>query len=220
MIQPHTFNFLKDLVENNNREWFLENKERYEFARENVIDFTAGLIKQMHLVDLNIDKDLDAKKCIMRIYRDIRFSKDKTPYKNNFGVSIPTTGKKAGRAEYFLHITPGNCFIAGGYWMPPADHLKAIRQEIDYNSSALRDIINDKEFVTLFGDFTSQEQLKSVPKEYSADNENLSLLKLKSFVAFHPLKDEELHNADAVNLIVGICRKIYPLNVFINNALV
>lgn len=219
MIQLLTFSFLKDLAENNNREWFLENKERYELARENVIDFTSELIKQMHLVDLNIDTELEAKKCIMRIYRDIRFSKDKTPYKTNFGVSIPTIGKKAGRAEYFLHIAPGNSFIAGGYWMPRADHLKAIRQEIDYNGSTLKNIVTEKGFVELFGDFTKQEQLKNNPKEYDANNENISLLKLKSFVAFHQLNDDELFKTNAAISIAGICRKIYPLNVFINNAI-
>jgi len=219
MIQPHTFDFLKELFENNNREWFQENKVRYEIARDNVIEFAAELIKVLRNIDPAIDNDLDAKKCVMRIYRDIRFSKDKTPYKNYFGVSIPTNGTKAGRAEYFLHISAGNCFIAGGYWMPPTDHLKAIRQEIDYNGSTLKKIIDDTAFIELFGDFKKQEQLKSVPREYSAENENIGLLRLKSFVAFHQLKDEELSERDSVTTIAAICSKICPLNVFINNAL-
>lgn len=118
MIQHHTFEFLKDLAENNNREWFQANKGRYDLARENVIEFTSQLIKQLQKIDFKVDSELDAKRCVMRIYRDIRFSKDKTPYKNNFGVSIPSGGTKLGRTEYFLHIAPGNCFMAGGYWMP------------------------------------------------------------------------------------------------------
>ena len=219
MIQRHTFDFLKELVENNNREWFQENKERYETARENVVEFTGGLIKLLHNIDPAINDDLDAKKCAMRIYRDIRFSKDKTPYKNYFGVNIPTTGTKPGRAEYFLHISVGNCFIAGGYWMPPTNHLKAIRQEIDYNGSVLKKIIDDAAFIKLFGDFRNQEQLKSVPREYNPENENIELLKLKSFVALHQLKDEELSGPGSVNAIATICSKIYPLNVFLNNAL-
>jgi uncharacterized protein (TIGR02453 family) len=219
MIQRHTFDFLKELVENNNREWFQANKERYEAARDNVIEFTAGWIKLMHKTDPTIDEALDAKKCVMRIYRDIRFSKNKTPYKNNFGISIPTKGVKAGRAEYFLHISPGNSFIAGGYWMPETAHLKAIRQEIDYNAGELKKIIDDPGFIELFGEFRKQEQLKSVPKEYSAYNENIELLKLKSFVAFHQLKDEELLHKNAVAEIASVCSKIYPLNVFLNNAL-
>ncbi len=107
MIQRHTFDFLKELVENNNREWFLANKERYEEARENVIEFTAEWIALMQKIDPNIDTDLDPKKCVMRIYRDIRFRIDKTPYKNNFGISIPTNGLKLGGAEYYLQISPG-----------------------------------------------------------------------------------------------------------------
>jgi uncharacterized protein (TIGR02453 family) len=219
MIQRHTFDFLKELVENNNREWFQANKERHDKARENVIEFTGEWLKPMHKIDPAIDDALDAKKCVMRIYRDIRFSKDKTPYKNYWGVSIPTKGIKAGRAEYYLNISPGNSFIAGGYWMPGADHLKTIRQEIDYNANDLKKIIDNAEFVTLFGDFRKQEQLKSVPKGYDADNENIELLKLKSFVAFHQLKDEELLHEDAVAAIATICSEIYPLNVFLNNAL-
>ena len=151
----------------------------------------------------------------MRIYRDIRFSKNKTPYKNNFGVSIPAKGSRAGGAEYFLHIAPENSFIAGGYWMPEAAHLKAIRQADD-----LKKIVDADEFVKLFGEFRKQEQLKSVPREYSAYNENIELLKLKSFVAFHQMKDEELYEKDIADKIAAICSKIYPLNVFINNSLV
>lgn len=219
MIQPHTFSFLKELAENNNREWFMANKDRYETARENVIDFTAEFIKELQKIDPQLDKDLEAKKCIMRIYRDIRFSKDKTPYKTNFGISIPTHGQKAGRAEYFLHLASGNSFIAGGYWMPQPDHLKAIRQEIDYNGQTLKAIIEDKEFVKLFGDFTTQDQLKNLPKEYSADNENIKLLKLKSFVALHNLTEDELKESTAPAMVASICKRIAPLNEFINNAL-
>jgi uncharacterized protein (TIGR02453 family) len=219
MIQQHTYDFLKELVENNNREWFQANKDRYEAARENVIAFTAALLKQMHQIDPNIDEALDAKKCVMRIYRDIRFRKDKTPYKDNFGISIPTKGLKLGRAEYYLQISPRNSMIAGGYWMPEAAHLKAIRQEIDYNARDLKKIIDDPEFIRLFGDFRKQESLKSVPREYNPENENIELLKLKSFVAFCNLKDEELMQQDAVANVTNICSKIYPLNVFLNNAL-
>src|ERR1700743_2889976 len=156
MIQRHTFDFLKDLIDNNNREWFMANKERYDTARENVIEFTDGVLKALRKIDPTIDEALEAKKCVMRIYRDIRFSPNKTPYKNNFGVSIPTRGTKLGRAEYYLHITPEGSFIAGGYWMPEADHLKAIRQEIDYNAADLKKIIDDPEFIKLFGDFRKQ----------------------------------------------------------------
>jgi uncharacterized protein (TIGR02453 family) len=219
MIYKESLDFLTDLAQNNNRDWFLANRERYDTARENVIDFTAQLLKKLQQIDPSIDETVDAKKRVMRIYRDIRFSKNKTPYKNNFGVSIPSAGLKPGSVEFYLQIQPGNTFIGGGYWMPEALHLKVIRQEIDYNASELKQVIDDKAFVKLFGDFRKQEQLKFVPKEYSADNENIDLLKLKSFVGWHKLSDAEITGQNAVQLVADACSKIYPLNVFLKNAL-
>jgi uncharacterized protein (TIGR02453 family) len=219
MIQSHTLDFLKELVENNNREWFQVNKERYDKARENVIELTTDIIGKLHQIDPGVNADLDPKKCVMRIYRDIRFSKNKTPYKNNFGISLPASGTKLGGAEYYLHIQPGKSFIAGGYWMPEAEHLKAIRQEIDYNADDLKKIIDAPHFIKLFGEFRKQDQLKTVPRDYSAENPNIDLLKLKSFIVSHPLKDKELMGAKAADEIVEVCNNLYPLNVFLKNAL-
>lgn len=219
MIKPETLEFLSALIKNNNREWFAANKPTYEKARENVVEFATALLTELHKMDPEIDDAIDPKKSVMRIYRDIRFSKNKTPYKNNFGISVPTKGTRNGGAEYYMHITPGASFIGGGYWMPENDDLKKIRQEIDYNANDLKKIIDDPEFVSLFGDFRKQEQLKTVPREYSADHENIELLKLKSFVAWHKLTDKELAKADVVENITHICTKIHPLNVFLKNAL-
>jgi uncharacterized protein (TIGR02453 family) len=219
MIQSHTLDFLKELVENNNREWFQVNKERYDKARENVIELTTDIIGKLHQIDPGVNADLDPKKCVMRIYRDIRFSKNKTPYKNNFGISLPASGTKLGGAEYYLHIQPGKSFIAGGYWMPETEHLKAIRQEIDYNADDLKKIIDAPHFIKLFGEFRKQDQLKTVPRDYSAENPNIDLLKLKSFIVSHPLKDKELMSAKAADEIVEVCSNLYPLNVFLKNAL-
>jgi uncharacterized protein (TIGR02453 family) len=219
MIEPQTLDFLKELVENNNREWFQANKEKYDKARENVIELAAAVIGKLHKVDPTVSADLDPKKCVMRIYRDIRFSKNKTPYKNNFAISLPTLGSKLGGVEYYLQIQPGKSFIAGGYWMPEAEHLKAIRQEIDYNAADLKKVIDDKEFVSLFGEFRKQDQLKTTPKGYDADNENIDLLRLKSFIVVHQLKDKEVTGAKAADEIVDMCSRIYPLNVFLKNAI-
>jgi uncharacterized protein (TIGR02453 family) len=220
MIQKQTLDFLEELVDNNNREWFMDNKQRHDTARENVIDLAGKLIKELHRIDSAVSAELDPKKCVLRIYRDVRFSKNKTPYKNNFGISVPTTGVKAGGAEYYFQVQPGKSFIAGGYWMPEAAHLKAIRQEIDYNGNDLKSIIDETEFVKLFGSFRDQDKLKTLPRDYTADNENIELLKLKSFIAWHQLKDKELMKADLVDKIAGICVKIHPLNVFLRNAIV
>ena len=219
MIESHTLDFLKELVENNNREWFQANKDRYDKARENVIELAAAVIGKLHKVDPTVSADLDPKKCVMRIYRDIRFSKNKTPYKNNFGISLPTLGSKLGGVEYYLQIQPGKSFIAGGYWMPEAEHLKAIRQEIDYNAADLKKVIDDAAFVSLFGEFRKQDQLKTTTKGYDADNENIDLLRLKSFIVVHQLKDKEITGAKAADEIVDMCSRIYPLNVFLKNAI-
>jgi uncharacterized protein (TIGR02453 family) len=220
MIQKQTLDFLAELVDNNNREWFMDNKQRHDAAREDVIDLAGKLIKELHKIDSAVATELDPKKCVLRIYRDVRFSKNKTPYKNNFGISVPTTGVKPGGAEYYFQVQPGKSFMAGGYWMPEAAHLKAIRQEIDYNANDLKAIIENAEFVKLFGSFRDQDKLKTLPRDYTADNENIELLKLKSFIAWHQLKDKELMKANLVDKIAGICSKIHPLNVFLRNAIV
>jgi uncharacterized protein (TIGR02453 family) len=218
-IHQSTINFLKDLDQNNNREWFQANKDRYEVARENVLVFTDELVKALHKVDPGIDTTLDPKKRLLRIYRDIRFSLDKTPYKNYFGVGKLSSGKNSGFVGYYLQIQPGHSFIAGGYWMPEADHLKAIRQEIDYNADELKKIIDAPYFKNLFGEFRDQDRLKTIPRDYDADNENIALLKLKSFIAERPLSDVEISSDGIIEKIASLCAEIYPLNMFLNNAL-
>jgi uncharacterized protein (TIGR02453 family) len=219
MIKSATLDFLRDLVQNNNREWFQDNKERYDTAKENVIAFTAELIKELKKADPALSTDIDPKKCVMRIYRDIRFSKDKTPYKNNFGISKLLSGTKAEDIGYYIHIQPGASFAGGGYWMPQAEHLKAIRQEIDYNADDLKKIIDTPDFKRLFGEFRDQEQLKSMPRGYDPESENSSLLKLKSFAAIHRFTDEEMLKSDSPKRVAAVLANIYPLTVFLNNAI-
>lgn len=217
-IYPETFTFLKDIADNNNRDWFLAHKDAHDKAKENVIEFAGELIKELSKVDPNLDASLDPKKAVLRIYRDIRFSPDKTPYKNNFGIGKLTSGKNVMHIGYYMHVQPGASFIAGGSWMPENDQLKKIRQEIDYNAGALKKVVDETEFKKLFGEFRKQEQLKTVPQGYSADNENISLLKLKSFVAEHSFTDKEMMTEGIVQRIATICSKLYPLNVFLKNA--
>lgn len=198
----------------------MANKQRHDAARQNVIAFTAEIIKQLSKADPDVNAEADPKKCVLRIYRDVRFSLDKTPYKRNFGISIGRAAKGGGRgSEYYVHIEPGQAFVAGGYWMPEAAHLKAIRQEIDYNAADLKNIIDEPGFVKLFGNFRDQDKLKTNPRDYSADNENIELLKLKSFTALHYIKDDDLLKKNVEDNIVTVCSKIYPLNVFLNNAI-
>jgi uncharacterized protein (TIGR02453 family) len=219
MIHPDTFKFIADLIKNNNREWFQANKERYDKAHENVTDFAGKLITQLSKADAGVNADTDAKKCVMRIYRDVRFSKDKTPYKTNLAIGRLTQNKTV-EIGYYLQIEPGDkSFIAGGYWMPQGEHIKSIRQEIDYNAADLVSIVDAPDFKSKFGEFRDQEKLKTLPKGYDADNENIELLKLKSFIAYRNLKDKELTGLNSVKLVAELCAKIHPLNVFLNNAI-
>jgi uncharacterized protein (TIGR02453 family) len=219
MIHPNTLTFIADLKENNAREWFEANKERYDKAQQDVIAFAGKLIEALSKENAGVDADVDPKKCVMRIYRDIRFSKDKTPYKTNMAIGRLTKNKTV-EIGYYLQIEPGNkSFIAGGYWMPQGEHIKSIRQEIDYNAADLTSIVDAPEFKKDFGEFRDQEKLKTLPKGYDADNENIELLKLKSFIAYRDLKDKELTGPNAVKLVAQLCAKIHPLNVFLNNAI-
>ena len=219
MIEPATINFLKLIAKNNDRDWFQAHKESYESARQNVLDFTGKLIREMAKLDPSIPSDLEPKTCLMRIYRDVRFSKNKAPYKTNFGIAISGNGKNFNGPGYYLHLQPGKSFIAAGYWMPDPDHLKSIRQEIDYNGSELHDIVDDKFFKVCFGGLDQEDKLKTSPKGYPADHEDVEYLKLKSFTVTHQLKDEQLYKADTIQYVMSVFEKVYPLVIFLRNAI-
>lgn len=220
MILQTTLDFIDNIKQNNHRDWFLTHKDDYETARDNILGFTAAVIKETNKFDPYVDANTDPKKCVMRIYRDIRFSKDKTPYKGWFGIHKFTSGRYAAGIGYYIHIEPGKSFLAGGYWMPEGEHLKAIRQEIDYNAGEFKAIIDAPGFKKLFGEFRNQEQLKTVPSGYDAENENISLLKLKSFAADHPISDAQLMKKDAPVYVAKIFKELHPLLLFLQNALV
>lgn len=219
MINSSTFNFLAELALNNNREWFLLNKHRYDDARLNVLDFAEKVLSGISKFDSAIPPILSPKDCVNRIYRDIRFSKDKTPYKSNFGIGFSPNGKKFNGPGYYLHIHPEDSFIGGGCWLPEADLLKAIRQEIDYNGSEFRTIIEDPSFVNYFSGIDPEYKLKTCPKGYEIDNPELEFLKLKSFTFSHKLSQNELSSPKAVEQVIEGFAKLYPFIGFLRNAI-
>jgi len=219
MIKSDTFKFLKDLAVNNNREWFHDNKGRHDEARLNVLEFAGRVITGMSKFDHAIPSALDPKDCVMRIYRDVRFSKVKTPYKNNFGAGFSQIGKKFAGPGYYLHIQPEGSFIAGGCWMPESDLLKAIRQEIDYNGSDFRAIIEDPSFMNYYGNLESEYKLKTCPKGYDQDHPEIEFLKLKSFTFSHKLNNAELTNSDSVEQVVNGFAKLNSFIAFLRNAI-
>lgn len=182
--------FLTELKENNHKVWFDDNRKRYDELRKAWIEFVKESIAAIGVIDASV-LHLEPKDCIFRINKDIRFSKDKSPYKTNFGMSLNPNGKKAEFMGYYLHVEPNNCFFAGGSYMPQPTTLAAIRQEIDYNLSDFEAILNNKTFNKLFGKLDG-EQLTRPPKGYDVQNPALEYLKYKSFIGTRKFTDAEI----------------------------
>jgi len=208
--------FLTDLETNNNREWFEENKERYKKVHVSFLDIVQHTIEGIGKFDQDI-AHLDPKKCAYRIYRDVRFSKDKTPYKTHFGAEMAPGGRRSGLAGYYIHIQPGESILAGGIWHPAPENLAKIRQEIDYNGDELKDIINSKEFKNVFGELKG-DKLKRPPKGYDPDHLDIELLKFKDFLAYTSLKDKEVKSKDYLSNVISKLKVLKPLNDFLNVA--
>lgn len=219
MIKAETFEFLKALAQNNTREWFQDNKSRHDEARINVLEFIHELITRLSKVDTTISPDLDPKTCVMRIYRDVRFSKNKTPYKNNFGAGISQQGKNFNGPGYYFNIHPEESFIAGGCWMPEPAMLKSIRQEIDYSDGDFQNIVNNSDFKYYFGEPDQEYKLKNIPKGYSVDHPDIEYLKLKSFTFTHVIDVKDLSRPDAGKTVVDGFEKLLPLMNFLRNAI-
>lgn len=215
-IFQKTFDFLKNLSKNNNREWFNENKSSFLEAQKNVVEYLEELIPAIAQFDEEILK-LDAKKSVFRIYRDIRFSLDKTPYKTHFGASLGM-GKNKKISGYYLHIEPGNSFVAGGIYHPEKDILKKIRLSIDKTPDAFLKIINDKNFKKYFTELSQEDKLQRIPQGFEKENPMEDFLKLKSYVVRYSLKDQDLMENSATEYIAKICREIKPLNDFIEDS--
>lgn len=221
MLQTSTIKFVKDLKKNNNKPWFDKNRNIYETAKADFAGFIQRVIDQHGKKDDTI-KTLVAKDCLFRINRDVRFSKDKSPYKSNFGASINKGGRKAEHtAGYYFHFEPGNSFAGGGIWMPMPDELKKVRQEIDYNFSDFKKIIGAKKFKTVYGDLSRNDEytLSRVPKGYEPDNPAAEYLKLKSYVAMVKIPDADLGSKELVKKTVAAFEALQPLIEFVNEAL-
>lgn len=209
--------FLADLKENNNREWFEANKPQYLQARAAYEEIVQEVINQISTFDNGL-AGLEAKKCIFRLYRDVRFSKDKSPYKINFGASMTEGGRKSGNPSYYIHLQPGECFLGGGLYHPEPDNLKKVRQEIDYNSGEFLELVENGKFKKVFGEVWG-ERLKRPPKGYDEDNPVIQYLKMKDFVVLHKIGDDEICKAGYLKKGMGVYEMIKPLNDFLKAAL-
>lgn len=220
MLQSSTLKFLKDLKKNNNKPWFDAHRKEYESAKADFVAFIQTVIDKHSKSDPTI-KSITAKECIFRINRDIRFSKDKSPYKTNMGAYINRGGKKSIFGGYYFHCEPGQSFVGGGLWMPMPPELNKVRQEIDYNFDAFKKIITSKKFKSVYKDLSRESEyvLTRLPKGYEPTNPAAEYLKMKSFVALTSLKDSDLTSKDLVRKTTEAFTALQPLIEFINESL-
>jgi uncharacterized protein (TIGR02453 family) len=220
MLQKSTLQFLKNLAANNNKPWMDANRESYLAAKEDFENLVAQVIKKTGSFDADI-ASLEPKNCTFRLNRDVRFSKDKSPYKTNFGASFSRGGKKSIAAGYYFHCQPGNAFAGGGLWMPMPPELKKIRQEIDYNFADFSKIIKSKKFTAHYDGFerSSDYVLTRPPKGYDDANPAIEFIKLKSFVSMKKITDTQLTSGTLVKDITAAFEALMPLVKFLNQAM-
>jgi len=209
--------FLRGLRENNTREWFEANRQLYETAKAEFEWSLNELIPEIYSFDPEIGV-LTAKDCMFRIYRDVRFSKDKSPYKTNMGGFICKGGRKGPYGGYYVHIEPGSSMLAGGIYMPPAEVLKKVRQEVYYNAEEFKGIINEKVFRKTFR-MMEDDKLSRPPKDFPADFKDIELLKYKSYTVLHGLSDAEVLGNNFQDYMVKVFKVMAPFNRFLNRGL-
>lgn len=219
MLQPATLKFLKNLRKNNNKPWFDAHRDEYDAARSDFEQFIQAVLDGHSKNDPDL-KELTAKKCLFRINRDVRFSKDKSPYKSNFGASMDKGGKKSGLAGYYFHLEPGKSFVGGGLWMPEPPVVKRVRQEIDYSLEEFKKIVTAKKFKSYYGDLYTGEnvQLAKVPQGFEKDNPAAEYLRFKSWLVLHELPDAELTSTSLVKNTIEAYKLLQPLTRFLNRA--
>jgi uncharacterized protein (TIGR02453 family) len=213
-----SFAFLTALKKNNNKEWFDKHKDQYLEAKEEFEILVGKVIKRLHSFDKEVSDILDPKKCMFRIYRDVRFSKDKTPYKTHFSADINPGGRKSQSPGYYFQLSPGGSGIAGGVYTPEPPILAKVRQEIDYNGKELEKILKSKSYSKFFNGLEEEDKLKTIPKGYDKDHKHIELLKLKNFVAWSELPDKVMKAKDADKQIAEGFKAMYPMIQFLRKA--
>ena len=210
--------FLQSIARNNNRAWFEKNKPAYLQAKEAFDQFLEKLLEELIKFEEGL-AGLNPKKLAFRIYRDVRFSKDKRPYKVNMGAGFSPGGKMIQEPGYYLHIEPGNkSLLAGGLYMPDANNVAKIRQEIDYNFKEFKKIIDNKDFKKYFGEI-SGEKLARPPKGYDAENPAIEYLKHKSFLMYQKINEKDLLKSGVEKQLIQSFKAMKPFNDFMNRAM-
>ncbi len=218
MITEASLIFLDDLKNNNHRDWFQANQKRYDAYKKEYKQLAEAFIAEMSKGDSTLSH-LEARNCTFRINRDIRFSKDKSPYKTNMGIWMSSGAKGFNLAGYYIHIEKGASFIAAGLHQPEADDLKKIRREIDGFHDDLEAIVGNAEFKKLYGDLDRENALKTMPKGFDKEHPAIEFLKLKSFTATAKLSDKDIEDKDFVKKTSKKLLVLKPFVEFINRAL-
>jgi uncharacterized protein (TIGR02453 family) len=220
MITKEALQFLEDLIANNNTDWMHANKKRYENYKKDYHSFIASLLAEMKPLDKTLEP-LEVKNCTFRINRDIRFSKDKSPYKTNMGVWFTQNKFRKNSPGYYVHFEKGNSFIAGGVWCPEPDELKRIRKEIAFFYEDLEAIVKDKNFKSTFTALTRDDSntLKKAPKDFDPNHPAIDFLKLKSYTASVKIEDALFTDKDFSKIVAQKLMALKPLNDFLNRAL-
>lgn len=206
MLYISNLDFLAELKENNNREWFSANKWRFEQEQAIIVLFAEEVLNKLNQHDLI--ETPSGKRSLYRIYRDIRFSKDKTPYQNYWGGGF-RRATKFRRGGYYYHIEKGKSSIVGGFWGPNAQDLKRIREELVQDSSQLRSIITSKAFVDTFGCLKG-EQLKTAPKGFEKNHPDIDLLRYKQFLLIKNFRDDEVLSPNFTELVDKTFKEMRP----------
>jgi len=220
MITKEALKFLNDLIANNNTEWMHANKKRYENYKKDYHNFIGSILTEMKKFDKSLEP-LEVKNCTFRINRDIRFSKDKSPYKTNMGVWMSQDRTQKNAPGYYIHYEPGNCFVAGGVWCPETNELKKIRKEIEFFYDDLEGIVSNKNFKKEFGQLDRSENnvLKKAPKDFEANHPAIEFLKLKSFTTSVKINESVFTEADFSKKIAAKLILLKPLNDFLKRGL-
>jgi uncharacterized protein (TIGR02453 family) len=220
MLSKDTLQFLEDLKANNNRDWFLANKKRYDAYKADYHKLISDLLEVMKPLDASLEL-LEVKHCTFRINRDIRFSKDKSPYKTHMGIWLPCGSRSSESSGYYLQIDKENTFVGGGMYCPMPEQLQKIRKEINFFHEDLVSIIMEKSFKSTYGNLSRDENstLKNPPRGFDKEHPAIEFLKLKSFTAIQKFDVTEATQKDFVAKISQKMKALKPLNDYINRAL-
>lgn len=220
MLSEKSLQFLEDLKSNNNRDWFLDNKKRYEEFKKDYHQLIQGFLEILKPQDANLEL-LEVKNCTFRINRDIRFSKNKDPYKTHMGIWMNSNNGNNNGPGYYIHIEKGNTFIAGGMYGPENDDLRKIRKEIAFFYEDLEAILDNTKFKKVYSglNVTETNSLKNGPKDFEKNHPAIAFLKLKSFVSIHKLEDSEVTKPNFVKDTAAKLILLKPLLDFLNRGL-